>query len=68
MSSPYHRLIGGTFIVVGKEPDGDSVRFVADDLDLLFELRKTDRRGKGVEHGRIQSNAAGNGRANYIAA
>jgi len=43
MSSPYHRLIAGTFIVVGKEPDGDSVRFVADDLDLLFELRNGHR-------------------------
>lgn len=54
MSSPYHRLIPGTFVVVGKEPDGDSVRFVADDLDLLFELRNGYRVKPTKSDGSVQ--------------
>jgi hypothetical protein len=41
MSSPYQRLIKGAFVVIGKEPDGDSVRFVADDLALYGDLHRS---------------------------
>jgi endonuclease YncB( thermonuclease family) len=54
VSSPYHRLIAGTFVVVGKEPDGDSVRFVADDVDLLFELRNGHRVKPTKSDGSVQ--------------
>jgi endonuclease YncB( thermonuclease family) len=36
-------LISGNFVIVGKQPDGDSVRFVADDLELLQSLRNGHR-------------------------
>jgi endonuclease YncB( thermonuclease family) len=54
MSSPYHKLITGTFIIVGKEPDGDSVRFVADDIDQLFELRNGHRIRPTKSDGSVQ--------------
>jgi len=31
VGSPYLLALHGTYVIVGKEPDGDSVRFVADD-------------------------------------
>lgn len=34
-------LIRGKFIVVGKQPDGDSIRFAPDDLGLLMNLQGT---------------------------
>jgi endonuclease YncB( thermonuclease family) len=42
-SSPYHLVISGSFVIVGKQPDGDSVRFVADELDLFRSLRNGHR-------------------------
>jgi hypothetical protein len=36
--SPEFRLIRGLFVIVGKQPDGDSVRFIADDTSLLDKL------------------------------
>ncbi len=33
------RLIRGKFVVKGKQPDGDSIRFVPDNLGLLMSLR-----------------------------
>ena len=38
MSLPAHLVISGEFVIVGKEPDGDSVRFVADDPSLFEQL------------------------------
>jgi endonuclease YncB( thermonuclease family) len=43
MASPYHRLIRGAFVIVGKEPDGDSVRFIADNPALYQQLRNAHR-------------------------
>jgi endonuclease YncB( thermonuclease family) len=54
MSSPYHKLITGTFVIVGKEPDGDSVRFIADDLEQLFELRNGHRIRPSKSDGSVQ--------------
>ncbi len=36
-------LIRGAFVVIGKSPDGDSVRFVPDNADLLKELKNSYR-------------------------
>ncbi len=36
--SPGFLLIHGSFVIVGKQPDGDSVRFIADDTSLLDKL------------------------------
>jgi len=43
MAVPFYKAIPGEFVLVGKEPDGDSVRFVADDLDLLDDLHRAFR-------------------------
>jgi hypothetical protein len=43
MALPFHLLISGRFVIVGKEPDGDSVRFVAEDPDLYAQLRNGHR-------------------------
>jgi endonuclease YncB( thermonuclease family) len=40
MSSPYLLALHGKLVIVGKEPDGDSVRFVPDHPDLLRRLRR----------------------------
>ena len=34
MSLPYYKVIKGSFVIKDYEPDGDSVRFIADNLDL----------------------------------
>lgn len=33
MASPFYQAIAGKFVIVGKQPDGDSVRFIADNPD-----------------------------------
>jgi endonuclease YncB( thermonuclease family) len=43
MPSPYYLLVSGRFVVVGKAPDGDSVRFVADDGGHYQRLRRGHR-------------------------
>ncbi len=43
MTSPSFLVIKGTFVIVGKEPDGDSVRFIADDTDLFHYLHRSYR-------------------------
>lgn len=43
MTSPFYLAIKGKFVIAGKEPDGDSVRFIADDLDLYQELQRNYR-------------------------
>lgn len=43
MSSPYFLCIPGEFVVIGKEPDGDSVRFKADNPDLFKRLHNAHR-------------------------
>jgi hypothetical protein len=32
MAAPFYNVIHGEFVVIGKEPDGDSVRFIARNL------------------------------------
>jgi endonuclease YncB( thermonuclease family) len=36
-------LIRGSFVIVGKQPDGDSVRFIADDTNLFGQLKNNSR-------------------------
>jgi endonuclease YncB( thermonuclease family) len=43
MALPNHLLITGNFVIIGKEPDGDSVRFVADDPSLYAKLEDGHR-------------------------
>lgn len=38
MASPFYIALKGQFVIVGKEPDGDSVRFIADNLELYEHL------------------------------
>lgn len=43
MSSPSYLVIKGDFVIIGKEPDGDSVRFIASDLSLYRSLHRAYR-------------------------
>ena len=43
MASPFYLVIKGKFVIVGKEPDGDSVRFIADQPNLYDELHRNYR-------------------------
>jgi endonuclease YncB( thermonuclease family) len=43
MAVPYYKAIAGEFVLLGKAPDGDSVRFIADDLDAFDELHRSYR-------------------------
>lgn len=43
MSSPFYRLIRGNFAIIGKQPDGDSIRFVADNPKLYESLHRAYR-------------------------
>lgn len=43
MASPFYLIIKGKFVIVGKEPDADSVRFIADNLNLYKELHRNYR-------------------------
>lgn len=43
MASPFYQAIAGKFVIVGKEPDGDSVRFIADNPDLYEQLQRSYR-------------------------
>ena len=51
MSSPYLLAIHGRLVIVGYEPDGDSVRFLADDPSLFaclqrgYKIRRSPRDG-----------------------
>lgn len=40
MAAPYYRLIRGSFVLIGKEPDGDSVRFRPDNPSQLQQLER----------------------------
>jgi len=43
MASPSYLVMKGDFVIIGKEPDGDSVRFIADDRDLYRFLHRAYR-------------------------
>ncbi|MBC8122441.1 MAG: thermonuclease family protein [Gemmatimonadaceae bacterium] len=43
MASLYYRAIPGNFIIIGKQPDGDSVRFIADEPERFDDLKRAYR-------------------------
>lgn len=43
MASPFLLALHGELVVVGKRPDGDSMRFVPDRPELLLQLHRADR-------------------------
>jgi hypothetical protein len=43
MKTPFYQAIHGDFIIQGKQPDGDSVRFIADDPELYSYLQRSER-------------------------
>jgi endonuclease YncB( thermonuclease family) len=43
MASPVQLALRGTLVILGKEPDGDSVRFIADTPDLYQQLGNANR-------------------------
>jgi endonuclease YncB( thermonuclease family) len=43
MVSPYYQVIKGNFVILGKKPDGDSVRFLADEPGLYENLQRSYR-------------------------
>ena len=43
MTAPFYLAIGGRLVIVGKEPDGDSVRFVATNPGLYTQLKNAHR-------------------------
>jgi endonuclease YncB( thermonuclease family) len=54
MSVPYYKAIKGKFVIVGKEPDGDSIRFIADDLTLFNDLHRSYRIKPSRTDGSVQ--------------
>jgi endonuclease YncB( thermonuclease family) len=43
MKLPFYQVILGKFVIENKSPDGDSVRFIADDLELYEYLHRSER-------------------------
>ncbi len=43
MAPPFYRVIQGKFVIIGKQPDGDSVRFIADQQNPYRGLYRDDR-------------------------
>ena len=43
MAAPYYLAIHGRLVVIGKEPDGNSVRFIADHPDAYAQLKHAHR-------------------------
>jgi endonuclease YncB( thermonuclease family) len=43
MVSPYYQVIKGNFIIIDKKPDGDSIRFLAEEPDLYSNLSRSYR-------------------------
>jgi endonuclease YncB( thermonuclease family) len=54
MAVPYYKAIPGNFVVIGKQPDGDSVRFVADNLDAYTDLHRSFRIKPSRQDGSVQ--------------
>jgi endonuclease YncB( thermonuclease family) len=51
---PHYPVIRGTFIIAGYEPDGDSVRFNADDPTLYKHLHRNYRIKPSPKDGSVQ--------------
>jgi endonuclease YncB( thermonuclease family) len=49
MAAPFYRVLHGAFLLAGKEPDGDSVRFRADDPSLYAALHRAYRLRDGQD-------------------
>lgn len=43
MVSPYYQVIKGNFAIIGKKPDGDSIRFLAEEPNLYANLYRSYR-------------------------
>jgi endonuclease YncB( thermonuclease family) len=43
MVSPYYQVIKGNFIIIDKKPDGDSIRFLAEEPNLYSNLYRSYR-------------------------
>jgi endonuclease YncB( thermonuclease family) len=54
MAVPYYKAIKGKFVIIGKEPDGDSVRFIADDPQLFTDLYRSYRIKPSRTDGSVQ--------------
>ncbi len=54
MVSPFYQVIQGNFIITGKEPDGDSVRFIANNPKLYRPLKRSFRIKPSTQDGSVQ--------------
>src|SRR5713101_5009143 len=54
MSLAVYRAIHGEFVIVHYEPDGDSVRFVADNAQLYQGLQRSFRIKRSPKDGSVQ--------------
>jgi endonuclease YncB( thermonuclease family) len=54
MVSPYYQVIQGEFVIIGKEPDGDSVRFIANNPKLYRALKRSYRIKPSTQDGSVQ--------------
>ncbi|MGH3699944.1 MAG: hypothetical protein ACRDRU_18695 [Pseudonocardiaceae bacterium] len=54
MASPFFFCIHGKLTIVGYEPDGDSVRFIADDATHYQTLKRADRIRPSRRDGSVQ--------------
>src|SRR5437763_1805545 len=52
--APYFLCIHGELVIVGYEPDGDSVRFIADDASHYGALKRADRIRPSQRDGSVQ--------------
>jgi endonuclease YncB( thermonuclease family) len=54
MSSPYLLAIHGSLVIVGYQPDGDSIRFIADEPSLFDDLYRGYKIRLGPRDGSVQ--------------
>ncbi len=54
MSSPYLLAMHGNLVIVGYQPDGDSIRFIADTPDLFDDLYRGYKIRRGTRDGSVQ--------------
>src|SRR4051794_22843582 len=54
MASPFYFILEGTFQIIGKEPDGDSVRFAALNPDDWGKLHRSFRIKPSPTDGTVQ--------------
>jgi endonuclease YncB( thermonuclease family) len=54
MAAPFYLCIHGSLVIVGYEPDGDSVRFIADNPSHYDQLQRADRIRPSKHDGSVQ--------------